>query len=421
MFTRFFQIINLKGDFVRNNITLIAGTIFAQAIPLLFSPLLSRLYNTSDFAVFGLFYSIVSVLSGILAGTYEFSIMLPKNDAYAKNLMVFSIALSLLSSAICLIIFIVLNRFITGLLKNPGISFWLYFIPFSALIFTLNSTFTHWYNRNKMYTELSGNKIIRNSANTGSSVLFGLLKIGQGGLIIGQILGDVFSTAIFARKFLKKENIVTEVSKEKIKLLAKEYRDFPLYALPNTLLNNLSGQLPVILISMWFSSNLTGAYFFSYRILSIPMALIGAAVGQTFYQKFAEIINERRQDAKKFLLQVWSGLFLIGILPMTTLFLFGKELFSFIFGNEWASAGYISSILSPMVLFMFISSPASSTYIVLKQQKVLVFFGIFSLVYRISALAIGAYFKNFYLGLKILVICEIIEVILYNLYIYRKL
>ena len=74
-----------------------------------------------------------------------------------------------------------------------------------------------------------------------------------------------------------------------------------------------------------------------------------------------------------------------------------------------------------MILFMFISSPTSSTYLVLGKQKISVLFGIATFIYRPLAIYIGYLNHDLFTGLKILVILEILEVFIYNAVIFLYL
>jgi lipopolysaccharide exporter len=410
-----------RSEFLKNSLILISGTTVAQVIPVVLSPVISRLFNSEDFAVFGLFFSIAGVISGIAAGTYEFAIVLPKKDVDAKNLMVLSVYILFFTVILSLLLFILFKTQIAALLNNTHITKWLLLVPLSVFFITFNSIIVFWFNRKKDYGVISLNKIIRNGTTACGNILLGFIKLFKGGLIIGQVIGDFVSTLVLSNRFLRKNNLSEEITKTELKKVASSYKKFPIYTLPNTLLSTFSYQLPVLLISAWFTPSITGSYFFSSRILAIPVALIGAAVSQVFYQKFAEIINERKHEAKKFLMKIWAILFAIGIIPFGILFFFGKVLFGVLFGSEWITAGEISALLAPMILFTFISSPTSSTYLVLGKQNINVFFGIATFIYRPLAIYIGYLSHDLFFGLKILVILEIIEVILYNLIIFRYL
>ncbi len=99
------------------------------------------------------------------------------------------------------------------------------------------------------------------------------------------------------------------------------------------------------------------------------MAFIGSSVAQPFYQEFTDIVNSGGK-AKKLLTQTWLHLFLVGFFPLFIIFLYGEILFGLIFGNEWVFALKIASILSPLILLNFISSPTSTKYILCHESNI---------------------------------------------------
>jgi len=412
-----------ESEFTKNIFTLIIGTIVAQAFPIIITPIISRLFTTVQFATWGLYVSIVSVLLSTSAGCYDMAIMQPKKDIEAINLFSLSFILSILINFIIFILILIFHSSIASLLNDKHIEFWLIFIPFNVIVLTLLTIITNWYNRKKIYKIISVNKITKNWSASIFQIGLGSFKFQKIGLVLSQLLGDITATITVGYVFLKqyKKLLIKSFSIVSLIALAKKYREFPYFTLPTVFLNNISSYMLILLISIFFSSNITGSYFFAFRLLSAPMAFIGTAVAQTFYQKFTELIRENRSQAKTFIFKIWGVLFGIALIPLMTLFFFGENIFIFIFGQQWALAGKIAAISAPMILISFASSPTSSSFIVLNIQKYSLFFGIAAFIYRPLAFLIGYWLNDFFLGLEIYVICEIIQIFIYNLIVYYQL
>ena len=62
------------------------GTSLAQAIPIIISPILTRIYTPEDFGLLALFLSITNIIGSVANGRYELAIMLPKEDEDAINI-----------------------------------------------------------------------------------------------------------------------------------------------------------------------------------------------------------------------------------------------------------------------------------------------------------------------------------------------
>lgn len=413
----------LKSEFSKNSLILIMGTVLAQLFPMAASLIISRIYTPDNIALWGLYISIVTILLSISSGTFDLSIMLPKSDEDAINLVSLSALLSFFFSLAVLLIVIIFNQQITTFFKNASISNWLYWVPFSVLILSVLNITTAWYNRKSQYTLIATNKVVKNWSMTAFQLSFGYSRFNYMGLIAGQIIGDFSASFFFLTKFIQKKYLSflrLNFSLKSLKVLVKEYKKFPLYTLPTVLMNNLSSQILTIIVAIWFNLSLTGAYYFALRLLSAPMALIGSSVSQTYYQKLTAIVNDPGANPKPFIVKVWLILFAIAVLPLSVLFVFGEDLFVFVFGSEWKEAGRIASIMSPMILFTFISSPTSSGFVVFRKQNYNLIFGIFEFLFRPCSFYLGYYFKDFFLGLKVLVAIEILNVIAYNVLMWRS-
>jgi O-antigen/teichoic acid export membrane protein len=60
---------------------------------------------------------------------------------------------------------------------------------------------------------------------------------------------------------------------------------------------------------------------------------------------------------------------LISILPFTLIFLFGDDMFAYVFSEKWRGAGEFSQIMAPWFMLNFIASPLSFLPLVLKKQR----------------------------------------------------
>ena len=410
-----------RSEFSRNVLTLMTGTTIAQAIPIAISPILTRIYTPEDFGVFALYMAIASILSVVATGRYEMAIMLPKKDEDAVNIVALSIIISFFVSFISLIIVFVFNYQITNLLGNPEISNWLYFIPVTVLLTGVYQSFNYWSNRKKQYKRLAASRIVQSGTTSTANLGMGFGGFGTSGLIFGQVLGQsVATTTLLGMIWRENKNRFVLTKKLKVFALLKKYIDFPKHSLPTAFLDVVSLNLPIYLINKFFTVQMLGYYSFAYRMIQFPSALVSGAFSQVFYQQFSSLVSDPVEQ-KRLLVYMWFKLFLLGFLPFLSVLLYGSEIFAFIFGENWREAGKIASILSVMLFFVFVSSPTSSAFVVLRMQKIGLYFGIATAISRPLALYIGFLVNSIYSGIKFMAISEIIIIIIYNLLIYVKL
>ena len=380
----------IKSTFTKNILTLLTGTTIAQAIPILISPILTRLYSPNDFGVFALFSVIVTTIATIANGRYELAVMLPKKDEDAINLFALSLIINFSISLVLFFLVLIFHNKILALINSNEISFWLYIAPFSIFLLGLYNLLSLFNNRKKYYKDLAKANVYKSIAMAIVQLIFGFLKAGSSGLISGQILSYfVSNTKLFFN--IKKLNLFSKIKKIKLIALAKRYKKFPIYNLPNALIDGFRMSLINILIGKFFLLSTLGQFSLAWRMVQVPSSIIGGAVSQVFFQKVA---TSKKSELKYIALNFIKKASLLAMPMFLIIFFFSKEIFSFIFGKEWEVAGEVASILSPWLFLNFLTSPLSTIFIKLEKQQILLIFGIF---YAIIPVFILYFFNSSFL------------------------
>jgi len=355
-----------KTDFTRNVLTLMTGTTIAQTIPIAISPILTRLYSPQDFGVFALFIAISAIFSSIATGRYEYAIMLPKKNDQAVNIFALGLIITSTISLTLLILILIFHSYLIILLGNSNIGLWLYFIPFTVFFTGLYNLLNYYNNRLKQYKILANATIIKSIATAVIQLIIGFLYEGVVGLISGQLLSQVFANGKLLKTIIKDKIIVSKI---KILVLAKKYKDFPKFSMWSNLINTSSVHLTNILISLFYSLSTLGLYSLVQRVLGLPTSLIGHAMGQVFFQ---EAVNEKLHTGgciKTFQATI-KKLILIAIPSFTIFYYIIEDIFELVFGSEWRIAGTYAQILIPLYFANFISSPLAIITSVFQKQKV---------------------------------------------------
>lgn len=364
----------IQQEFLKNVLTLMTGTTIAQLLPIFASPLLTRMYTPSDFGVYALYVSIISILSVIVTLRYEFAIMSPKKREDALSVFCLSLLTSFIISFCLLIITILFNRNIIDLLGNQNLIKWIYFIPLNTFLLGVIQTFNYWFNREKLFKVLSTSRVIQTFANVIPNIGIGLIYKNELGLILGNILGATASVVYLSYKFIRNKNVLYELRKNiswlKIKEQALLYNEYPKFNTLSAFLDAISLQLPSIFVSKTYSSTNLGYFNLTTRTISTPLSVISSSVSQVFFQRISKAYNENR-PLRPIVLKTAKYLSLISILPLVVLLFFGPELFSFVFGANWRIAGEFARILAFSYAIRFVVSPLSVTFFAVNKIKVL--------------------------------------------------
>ncbi len=406
----------LNSKFVKQVLNLGSGTIVAHLITLAFSLLITRIYTPEEFGVFSLFHSLVVIISLIGTGAYEFSIVLPKKDETAMNLFRVGFLFTLLFSTLCYLIVFMLNEWIseTFLISIP----FLIILPVAILFHGLMNIYTYWFIRKEYFLMFSYSKIIQSGSTGVVQVAIGFWGITGIGLLIGYIAGRIFSVlSMVLQKTTDFKNFVSNWDKKRIKNAAQSYADHPKYVLLSNLLSTSAIELPVLLITALFGNEELGYYGLAFKVLMGPVSLVSVSVGHVYFQKFSDRKNKSK-PISQLLLKIWAYLIGIAVIPFSIIFLIGETAFTWLFGEQWLISGTIASIMAPMLLLTFVTTPTSKSMLVLDKQKWMPIFSSISLVVRFSALMTGYIYFDFITAIWLLVIGQIVVYLIHSFFIW---
>lgn len=381
-----------KSSFARDVVTLAAGTGIAQAIPILVSPILTRLYSPSDFGTFALYTAFTAIVAVIVTGRYELAIALPKKDQDAVNILALSIFLSITIGLLLLALVAPAVRLLGDRWLPHLDAALLWAIPCSAIIIGIYQSLNYWSNRKGQYRRMSLSRVLQGMCVVLGQLLAGYLVGGHFGLISGQIVGQLVSLVVLLLMIWREDrNLLRDVTPGAIKRAAVGNASFPTYLILGQLANVASAQMPLFLLSSFYGSAVTGFYALSQRTLAVPMTLVGGAIGDVFRRRAAISYNESG-NCRAIFIQTAKRLAGFGLLPVLPLFFWGGDTFQLVFGPSWRMAGEICSILSVMVFFQTISSPLSQTVLFAGMQAGDLIWQIARFVLSIAALYAGYLF-----------------------------
>ena len=407
------------SPFAQNVSVLASGSIVAQVISVLISPVLSRIYSPEDYGLLAVFLSVLNMFAVVLCFRYELAIVLPKDESDAINLVKLCLMISSGFALILLILCFSFSTEIASMLGNERMSFWLPFLVLTIFITAVYNTFNYFLTRNQRYKSITKAKVVQSIGQSALSVGIGVSGYSSIGLLISSIAGQFIAASVLISVGLKKIFHFRRNDFKQMVSLIKHYKEFPAINLPLAIIDIFSLQVIVILISNFFSDEITGYYSFALRLLTIPSVLIGGAIGQVFYQRLSDLVNQRGEN-KSFILQTWRTLLAGSIVPLIIIIIFAPDLFAFVFGENWRYSGNIASVLSVMYFFMFLTAPVSSIYLIFNQQKLALIFTFNSFIYRPLTVYLGYLYNDFMLGIILLVICESVNLVLLYSLLWRK-
>ncbi|WP_347862279.1 oligosaccharide flippase family protein [Salimicrobium sp. PL1-032A] len=381
----------LRAEFVRKVMVMVSGTAGAQALILLASPIITRLYGPEAFGILGVFMAVSMILIPASALGYPLAIVLPKHEDEAVGLTKISLWLSIAVAVFSLLIAFLFGEELLQLFNFTDINNYLYLIPLVILFGSLQQISEQWAVRLEEFGVIARTNLYHALVVQGTMVGIGIVYPVALVLIIMNVIGHLLKAVLMGTGSLKKRNSGELLKKEHppLRETAHKYRDFPMYRAPEMFLNAVSQNIPIMLLTTLFGPAAAGFFTLGRRVLAAPATLIGKAVGDVFYPRITQAYYNE-ESLQKLIRKATFGLSMAGLIPYGLVVLFGPWLFAFIFGNEWLQAGEYARWMALASFFGFINKPSVKALPVLSAQRFQLIFTIIMLVVRVLMLFIGA-------------------------------
>ncbi|HEX7860743.1 MAG TPA: oligosaccharide flippase family protein [Verrucomicrobiae bacterium] len=344
-----------------------ASTALAQAIAVLASPVLTRIFSPDDFGCLSVFAAFLSVASIICSFRYDVAITQGKTEAERVHLLYLALLVGGAFSVLLLGALLPLSGYLSRSLDAPQMRNLWWFVALGTFSIGAYNAIQYFALANKNYTAVGRSRILQGIINPGGAIALGMIVAGPIGLLIGNILaGSAGATAMYQACRQAAGNVRTKVSD--LWVAAKDYKEFPLYGSWAALFNATGLVIVPILLARLYSVEAAGFYGLAFRVISVPINVIGLSVGQVY---LAEASAAWRDDKKSLMVLTRSAR--RRLLPLSGAVLLGglaaPFVFPFVFGKAWETAGLFAAALCLQAAAQLYTSPISSVVYIVGRQK----------------------------------------------------
>jgi len=388
------------STFAADILRLASGTLFAQAIAIAVTPILTRLFSPEAYGTMAAFSSILSIIQVFLLLRYDQAIVLPTDDQDAINLLGASILIGTGISVLVSLAFWVWGAGLLELLNLAQAIPYLWILLPMLLIYVLHTAMGAWATRLRQFGVVAGSQMI-------SSLSTATLRVGSGlagangalSLLVANLAGTALTVVFLGKRLFgaTATESFAQIRWNRMLAQVQRYSDQPRYGTAAMMLNAVSWQLPIFLLTSLFSPAAAGQYALGQSVIRTPMSLLGNSITNVYLARAA---TARHDGTLSSLTEnVFKRLLLFGLPPTLFLFLAAQDVFSLLFGAEWSDAGRYVQILSFWSLIWFICSPISQLQVVLERQQFFLYWNLINFVTRALSLWIGAQHESVVLGL----------------------
>ena len=344
------------SSFGRHALKMASGTVFAQLIPILGAPILTRLYTPKQFGAAAVFVGFCTVASVVTSGRYELAIVLPRKQRDAFGVLIGSILLSFSVCAVGWIGIAAFHPLFETIFRNAEPASWLYLAP--AMIFSTNvyQALGYWANRRRHYGRMAGSLITQQGGTVGGSVALGLAKT-QSGLIMGRLIGQALPAITMSFQFRRVLYLAFRITSfARIKKCFRQFRQFPLFNVPYSLSGSFGREFTVFALTSFNYTQAAGCFALARMFTYIPAGFLSASLSQVFYKEAAEHIGTPRVE--DLTLKLMKSIAAVATPAYVFLMFWAPDGFSLIFGAQWHDAGRYASAYAPAgFLFLFTGWP----------------------------------------------------------------
>lgn len=365
------DLLGAAGSFRRNTLIMSSGAGLNVIISLLLYPIVTRIYSEEVIGQLGLFVAATSIIS--LAGTmyYPYGLVIPKFKKDFFALLKLCFGLAFISVVITCLVILFFPNFFLYVFKAHSLNQYLYLFPLGVALFSLKDIFINWNIRVKKFKNNALSNVAASSTLRISSITYGIgIFPSIIGLLVSQLLSYFIQIITLGISKIKLHyQILTKISRFEMKSIGLKHKKYPINILPANLINKYTSDLPIYLLTAYFSAATTGYFVLANSIMAIPVAVIGNSFAVVFLQKANELYLNDNSNLRDFTSKVYYKMLFLGILAFGVAFSFGDLLFSFVFGSNWEMAGKMAAILSIYFIFKLLSGPLAKIFIVVGKEQ----------------------------------------------------
>ena len=358
------------GRFARSVTLLAGGTALGQAITVLVSPILTRLYTPEDFGVFGVYASILGIVTVVASLRYEYALPLPEDDETAANILVLCFILLFGMTTLSWFVIYGLGGQIVTWANVPGLKPYLWLIPLGMFGAGTYQILNYWAVRKRDFPRIAQTRLSRGVARAALQVGVGFAHSGPLGLLLGQLAGETAgSTSLGLAAWRKDRAPFKAISLQGIRLAGARYKRFPLFSSWGSLLDALGGNMPQLLFAAFYGPEVAGWFALGQRVIAAPLNIVVDSVAQVYFGEAARLSRSDPKAMRRLFFKLTGRLALVGGLPLVMICALAPWFFAIVFGPGWGTAGRYVQILGPMFAVRLAVVPVSQTLNILEQQN----------------------------------------------------
>lgn len=357
------QRVSVQG---RNVLVMMSGTTVAQGIGIASTLVLARLYAPEEFGAYAFFFTIAVLFSVVSSLKYDQAVFLARSSREATEIAALAIVVTLLVSVMGTVVIglcvAIWNASEPARILDGKLIFLAMAIANGGCLVALQVLCI----QRQKFAVVARSRIAQSFVAAGMGIGCGLSGFGVLGLILGFLGGQLAGILLLRGEFLPLHRARLG---RRLLAHARRHLRFPKFMVAADLFNNAGYNLLALSIPMFFGTAALGQYNLGQRAASLPISVIGTAIGEVFRGRISPQ-HASASEVRRIFFKTSLVLAVIGACLSLPILLFGPALFEIVLGSQWRDAGLYMQILSPLIFARFIVNPLSAVLVLAGWQRI---------------------------------------------------
>jgi O-antigen/teichoic acid export membrane protein len=348
-------------------LSILAGSFVGQGLIVLSTPLLTRIFDPTDFGLWAVFSAIVSILGVVATGRLNYAIPLPGDERDASAMAWAGVAFAVGTALAIIGMSWTIGGWLADQIGAPALDGYWWLVAATVLALGINDIYSGWLVRQRRYPALGRRNVVQGASQVVTQLGLGLAGVRPLGLLVGMAAGRLLSAAgiVFGREAVLRRHVP---SWHDVRAVVVRYKRFPLVASWAALINSAGLQAPILVIAAAYGDVAAGLLGLTIRVVGAPASFLGEAVMGVFTGEAGARVRNEDGSLAGWVRGTVLRLMAIGVIPTIVLVVFGPALFSTVFGPEWREAGQYAQLLCLGYFAQFAVAPVSQILLILEHQ-----------------------------------------------------
>ena len=265
---------------------LLSVSVGVQLIALLLLPWVSRLYTPDTLGDLALILSISTLLSIAVGGRYDQAIVVCQEPLERNHLLRLTLWITALVTLALLALTLAFEPWI-GTTRYATLQGKLWLIPSIVCTLGLCATLSNYALSLGHFKRIATSKAVQGLGNNGLKVGFGLFSPTVWSLWGAQIVSTLLALIPLLSPLKHSRQAKTSTNRLQLGQVARKYRAFPLFSLPQAAITTLLGSILILMLPLGYTTVEIGLVTMATMLARRPIQLIADNVSQVYFNRLA--------------------------------------------------------------------------------------------------------------------------------------